>query len=89
MDLITWVVAWAVVTTAVVVLGYLRLTFGLHDTLSVKFGSGEHSEFYGKQQQAGRTMNRLDVLGIVLTAVSALMVLVIIALWAIESAGSA
>ena len=89
MDLMTWVVAWAVVTTAVVFLGYLRLTFGLHDMLGVKFGPGEQAEFYGKQQQAGRTMNRLDVLGIVLTAVSALMVLVIIALWAIESAGPA
>ena len=89
MDLMTWVVAWAVVTTAVVILACLRLTFGLHETLGVKFGLGEHAEFYGKQQQVSRTMNRLDVLGIVLTAVSALMVLVIIALWAIESAGTA
>ncbi len=89
MDLMTWVVAWAVVTTAVVILALLRLTFGLHDTPGLKIGAGEHAEFYGKQQEAGRTMNRLDVLGIALTVVSALMVLVIIGLWAIENAGPA
>ena len=33
MDLMTWVVGWAVVTTAVVILACLRLTFGLHETL--------------------------------------------------------
>ncbi len=89
MDLMTWVVAWAVVTTGVVVIALLRLTLGLHDMPGMKFGPVEQSEFYGKQEQVSRTMDRLDVAGVVLTVVSALMVLVIIALWAIESAGPA
>ena len=43
MTLMAWIVAWAVVTTALVVLAYLRLTFGLHEILGVKFGSPEQA----------------------------------------------
>ena len=83
MDLMTWIIAWAIVTTAVVVLGYLRLTFGMHEVLGVRFGSGHQGEFYQRQQEMDRKLNRLDFFGIGLAVVSALMVLVILFLWAI------
>ena len=89
MNLMDWVIAWAVVTTAVVVLGYLRLTMGLHEVLGVRFGSGHQAEFYSEQRMQSQRMKRLDLIGMVLTAVSVLMVLVVLALWAIESAGAA
>ena len=88
MDLMSWIIAWAIVTTAVVVLGYLRLTFGLHEVSGVRFGSGHQEEFYQQQQKMDRKLHRLDFFGIALTVISALMVLVIIVLWAIESAGA-
>lgn len=87
MTLMTWIVAWAVVTTGVVVLGYLRLTFGLHEVLGVKFGSPEQAQLYFEQQKSERRLQRLDVVGIVLTAVSGVLALVVLFLWAIESGG--
>ena len=87
MTLMTWIVAWAVVTTAVVVLAYLRLTFGLHEVLGVKFGSPEQAQFYLEQGKNARKLERLDLVGITLTAVSALLALVVLFLWAIGSAG--
>ncbi len=88
MDLMNWIIVWAAVTTAVVVLAYLRLTFGLREISGVRFGSAEQTEFYEQQQKMERKLNRLDFFGIALTVVSALMGLVIIVLWAIESAGA-
>ena len=87
MTLMAWIVAWAVVTTAVVVLAYLRLVFGLHEVLGVKFGSPEQVQFYLEQQKSERRLERLDVVGITLTAVSAVLALVVLFLWEIESGG--
>lgn len=89
MSLMGWVIVWAVVTTAVVVLAYFRLTMGLHEVLGVRFGSGHQAEFYGEQRAQSRKMKRLDAAGMILTAASVLMVFVIVVLWAIESAGGA
>jgi len=83
----TWIVGWTVVTTIVVIVGYFRLTFGLHEVLGIRLGSAHQSEFYEKQQQVERRFNRLDLVGMTLTVVSALMMLVIVFLWAIESGG--
>jgi hypothetical protein len=35
MELTTWMIAWALLTTIVVVLAYYRLTLGLHEILGV------------------------------------------------------
>ena len=88
MELTTWMIGWALVTTIVVVLAYYRLTLGLHEILGVHFGKGE-AEFYREQLGKERRFNKVDLAGIALTALSALMMLVIIVLWAIESAGRA
>jgi hypothetical protein len=82
-----WIVAWTVVTTAAVVLGYFRMTFGLHEILGVRLGSPHQKEFYLEQQTVERKLNKIDMVGIGLTLVSAVMMLVIVALWAIQSAG--
>ena len=88
MNLITWIVRWAVVTTVVIVVGYFRLTLGLHEVLGMRLGSPHQSEFYEQQEKVERRFNRLDLVGMTLTAVSALMMLVIVFLWVIESAGA-
>lgn len=85
MTLMTWIVIWAVVTTAVVVLGYLRLTFGLHEILGVKFSGSEESKFYIEQGKVERKLEKLDILGIALTALSAVMAVILVLLWAAQS----
>ena len=87
MDLMTWIVAWTIVTTLVVVLAYFRLTFGLHEVLGSRLGSARSAEFYEEQKHTEQRFNRLDLAGMILTAASALMMFVIVILWAIESAG--
>jgi hypothetical protein len=80
-----WIVVWAIVTTAVVVLAYYRMTLGLHEIIGVRLGSGHQAEFYGEQIKLERKMDKLDVFGAILTGLSAVMVVVIAILWAIEA----
>jgi hypothetical protein len=87
MSLMAWIVLWAVVTTAVVVLAYYRLTLGLHEVLGIKLGSGHQAEFYDQQLKIERKLDRLDMFGVILTVASALMVITIVILWAIEAGG--
>jgi hypothetical protein len=87
MNLMTWIVAWTVVTTVVIIVGYFRLTFGLHEILGTRLGSPDQAEFYQEQRKVERRFNRLDIVGMTLTVASALMMLVIVILWAIESGG--
>ena len=87
MNLMTWIVGWTVVTTIVVIVGYFRLTFGLHEVLGTRLGSTHQAEFYEQQRKVERRFNRLDIVGMTLTVVSALMMVVIVFLWAIESGG--
>jgi hypothetical protein len=89
MNLMTWIVAWTVVTTVVIVVGYFRLTFGLHEVLGMRLGEPDEVKFYQEQTNVDRRFNRLDLIGMTLTVVSALMMLVIVILWAIESGGGA
>ena len=89
MNLMTWIVAWTVVTTAVIVVGYFRLTFGLHEILGMRLGEPDEEKFYQEQSNVDRRFNRLDLIGMTLTVASALMMLVIVILWAIESGGGA
>lgn len=84
----TWIVAWTIVTTIVVVLAYFRLTFGLHEVMGARLGSAQSAQFYEEQRHSEQRFNRLDVAGMMLTVTSALMMFVIVILWAIESAGS-
>ena len=87
MELTTWVVAWVLVTSAAVALGYARMTIGMHDVLGMRIDEADTAAFYEKQQAIAAKMKRLDRYGITLTVLSGMMALVIVAMWAIESAG--
>lgn len=88
MDPTAWMIAWAIVTTAVVVLAYYRLTLGLHEIIGVRLGTGHQAEFYAKQHKVERRMEKLDVVGLALTVLSAVMVIVIAILWAVQAAAA-
>ena len=88
MSLSVWMIAWAAVTTVVVVLAYLRLMLGMHDIMGARFGSAGQAEFYDAQRKITRRLSRLDMVGIPLTILSALLLVVVILLAAIESGGT-
>ena len=87
MEMMTWVVLWVLVTSAAVVAGYARMTIGMHDVLGMKIAEPDTKSFYEKQQRITAKLKNLDRFGIAMTAGSAVLALVILALWAIESAG--
>jgi len=87
MELTIWVIAWVLVTTGAVVLGYARMTIGMHDVLGMRINEADTDAFYQQQQAITAKLRRLDRFGITLTVLSALMAIVVVALWAIESAG--
>jgi len=80
MDLSLWMVIWVVVTTAVVVLAYFRLTYGLHDILGVRFGA-HAQEFFEEKEKVEHRMDTLDKVGILLTALSVLLALGLVLAW--------
>ena len=87
MELTSWIVAWTVVTSAAVVLAYTRMTIGMHDVLGMRIGELDAAEFYKKQAAVTSKLRRLDRYGMTLTALSAVLALVIVVLWAMGSAG--
>lgn len=86
MDLTTLIISWVAVTTVVVVLGYMRMTMGLHDILEVHL-SGNEPSIDPKERTRFTRMERIDRIGIPLTVVSALIALAILFVWATEQAG--
>ncbi len=87
MSLMTWIVLWTVVTTVALVLAYVRLMYGLHEIRGLRLSSGHQEEFYKKQLQDERRLNKIDIFGIPLTAASVLMMFVIVISWLIEQGG--
>jgi hypothetical protein len=77
---------WAVVTTAVVVLAYMRMHMGLHDLLQVHL-SGGGPAVEPHEMRVSKRVQMLDRIGIPLTVVSALLALAIFFVWAMEQAG--
>lgn len=91
MELSGFVVAWLIVTTIVVVIGYYRLTLGLHELLGVRFGSVDEADdktFYIQQGRIERKMEAIDKIGVALTATSAILAVVIVLMWAAASGGT-
>ena len=84
MDLTTWIVLWVAATAIAVVLGYCRMTLGLHDELGMRLGT-DQAEFYQKQQRLQRKMTQLDRYGITFTVASAILAVVVVLAWALES----
>ena len=86
MDLTTWIVLWVAATAIAVVLGYYRMTLGLHDEMGMRLGM-DQTQFYQKQQSLQRRMTQLDRYGITFTVASAILALVVVLARALESAG--
>jgi hypothetical protein len=87
MELTTWMVLWVVATAVAVVLGYYRITLGLHEEMGMRIGTANQTEFYQRQQTMHRRMMSVDRVGITFTAISAVLALVVVLVWALESAG--
>ena len=86
MELTTLIMIWAIVTTAVVVLAYMRMSFGLHDLLDVHL-SGNQPAIDAHDMKIGERVKAIDRFGIPLTVVSALLALAIFVVWAMQQAG--
>jgi hypothetical protein len=85
MDLTTWIVLWVAATAVAVVLGYYRMTLGLHDEMGMRLGTADQVGFYQRQQDLQRRITRVDRYGIAFTVVSAVLALVVVLAWALES----
>lgn len=85
--LTTLIVIWAVVTTAVVILGYWRAKLGLHEILEVHFGEAGTADLDPKEMRRSRKIDKLDRIGIPLTVLSMLLAIAMLLVWAAESAG--
>jgi hypothetical protein len=86
MELTTLIIVWVLVTTAVVILAYVRMAFGLHDLRQVHL-TGDRSPEDPSTTKISNRVQTLDRIGIPLTAVSALLALAILVVWAMEHAG--
>lgn len=86
MDLTGWMVLWVVVTAAAVVLAYFRMTLGLHDEMGIRLASPDQASFNQRQQAVQRRMNRVDLFGISFTVISAVLAIVVLLVWAMETA---
>jgi hypothetical protein len=86
MDLTTLIMIWALVTTAVVVLAYMRMTFGLHDLLDVHL-SGNQPAVDAHDTKISKRVRTIDRIGIPLTILSAALALAIFVEWAMQQAG--
>ncbi len=86
MELTTLIMLWVLVTTAVIVLAYVRMTFGMHDLLQVHF-SGDRPSVDPREVKVSSRVRALDRVGIPLTVVSALLALAIVLVWAVQQAG--
>lgn len=79
------IVGWVMVTTLVVVLAYYRMTLGLHDVIDLHFAMKDGVD--PEEARRGSRMGKLDKFGIPLTALSAIMAIGVVLVWAMESAG--
>ena len=84
MDLTTWIVLWVAATTITVVLGYYRMTLGLHDEMGMRLGT-DQAKFYQRQQRMERKIAKLDRYGITFTVISAILAVAVALAWALES----
>lgn len=87
MELTSWIVLWVAATAVAVVLGYYRMTLGLHDEIGMRIGSAADTEFYQRQRSLQRKILQLDRYGIGFTIASAVLAVVVVLVWAVESGG--
>lgn len=80
MNLTPWMIAWATVTTAVLVLAFYRLTLGLHEDPGIYIDANEARQARSKAASDAR-ITKIEFYGKALTALSALLILVTVVLW--------
>ena len=80
-DLMPWIIAWAMVTTVVVILALWRLMEGLHDDGGLHFIEGTEKELAAKSQMS-RRLEKMELAGKALTVVAAVMIVGIALAWA-------
>jgi hypothetical protein len=74
-------------TAIAIVLGYYRITLGLHDEMGIRLGTVNQAEFYQRQQSVHRRMMRVDRYGMAFTAVSAVLAVIVVLAWALAAGG--
>jgi len=86
-ELMPWMIAWAVVTTAVLILGFYRLTLGLHEDPGVYIDAAEARQAKEKSD-LDHKIERVELYGKSLTAVSAVLIAITALLWVFGALGS-
>ena len=86
MELTTLMMIWTIVTTAVVILAYMRMTYGLHDVLDIHL-SGDRPAIDAHDMRIFDRVRMIDRFGIPLTIVSGLLAAAIFVVWAMQEAG--
>lgn len=85
-NLMPWMILWALVTTAVVVLALWRNMLGLHDLGGIHIGEGEEKDAE-VEEQLTRKIARIEKWGKSLTVASGVLILGIGLLWVLNSLG--
>ena len=83
-NIMPWMILWALVTTAVVVLALWRSMLGLHDLGGIHIGAGEEKDAE-VEEQLTRKIARIERWGKTLTVASAFLILVIGCMWVLSS----
>jgi len=79
-DLMPYLILWAIVTTAVVILALWRLVLGLHEMGGIHIASGGERELQ-QEAELSRREARIELWGKTLTVVSATLILGIGVAW--------
>jgi len=72
-DLMPWMIAWAMITTVVAILALWRLMEGLHDDGGLHIIEGTEKELAAKTQVWSRLV-KMELAGKALTVVAAIMI---------------
>jgi len=72
-DLVPYLILWAMITTAVVILALWRLMIGLHDLGGIHIAAGGERELQ-REAEVTRRETRIEQWGKTLTVVSALLI---------------
>ena len=79
-DLMPYLILWAIVTTAVLILALWRLMLGLHEMGGIHLAPGGDRELQDEVKMTRRE-DRIELWGKTLTIVSAILILGIGAVW--------
>ena len=82
-DFTPWLIAWAVATTAVIVLALYRIRLTAHEIPGVHL-SGDPA-IPGRQKETAHALSIVDFWGKTLTVISTILILVIAGFWGYQT----